>query len=150
MKLIAKKPCSFGGEKFFSGDAIPTAYVLDPKMQEKRGVLAIVPDNAGTPNPAGPESGNPLAGEPEKKTIDIIPLVIQVEEGNLPLEVTAAGLQDVVNVLTGKAADVEALIGEMNDSDALILLHMLDSRKTIKVAAEERAKALNVEEESEQ
>ena len=39
MKLIAKKPCSFGGKRFYIGDEIPAALVLDPVRQEKLGVL---------------------------------------------------------------------------------------------------------------
>ena len=34
----------------------------------------------------------------------------------------------------------------MEDGDALILVHIVDSRKAVKAAAEERAKALNSEE----
>ena len=41
MKLIAKKPCSFGGQKFYIGDEIPTNLVADVRMQEKMGVITI-------------------------------------------------------------------------------------------------------------
>ena len=42
MKLIAKKPCSFGGKAFFINDEIPVNAVLNPKQQEELGVLSIV------------------------------------------------------------------------------------------------------------
>lgn len=42
MRLIAKKPCSFGGRTFYIGEEIPTEFVLNPKAQEKLGVIAIV------------------------------------------------------------------------------------------------------------
>lgn len=42
MKLIARKPCSFGGKKYFIGDEIPSEEVIQPKTQEKLGVLAIL------------------------------------------------------------------------------------------------------------
>lgn len=45
MKLIAKKPCSFGGEKFYIGDGIPEGMVADPAVQEKRGILTIIKEN---------------------------------------------------------------------------------------------------------
>ena len=45
MKLIAKKPCSFGGEKFYIGDGIPAGLVADPAVQEKRGILTIIKEN---------------------------------------------------------------------------------------------------------
>ena len=48
MKLFAKKPCSFCGKKFFIGDEVPLNYVLDPKAQEKMGVLVVVEGNSET------------------------------------------------------------------------------------------------------
>lgn len=52
MKLIANKPCSFCGLKFYIGDEIPAKFVADAKLQEKLGVLTIVNDN-GTEAPPG-------------------------------------------------------------------------------------------------
>ena len=45
MRLIANKPCSFGGEKFYIGDEIPAGMVADPAVQEKRGILTILKEN---------------------------------------------------------------------------------------------------------
>lgn len=47
MRLIAKKPCSFGGRKFYIGDEIPETLVADAKLQEKMGVITIVNDGIG-------------------------------------------------------------------------------------------------------
>ena len=41
MRLIAKKPCSFNGQTFYIGDEIPSEFVINPKAQEKLGVIAI-------------------------------------------------------------------------------------------------------------
>ncbi len=49
MRLIANKPCSFGGQKFYIGDEIPENFVVDAKSQEKMGVITIVNDNMGEP-----------------------------------------------------------------------------------------------------
>ena len=141
MKLIARKPCSFGGEKFYIGDQIPTEKVMNPRAQEKLGVLAIVADDAA-PAPA-PET---VIKETVIKEVETMTVVIKAKEGDLPLELTRDGLQAVVDVLTDKPADAEAIIEKMEDCDALILLHIVDSRKSIKAAAEERAKALIPEE----
>lgn len=46
MRLIANKPCSFGGERFYIGDEIPEGMVADPAVQEKRGILTILKDGA--------------------------------------------------------------------------------------------------------
>lgn len=47
MRLIAKKPCSFGGRQFYIDDEIPESLVADAKLQEKYGVVSIVNDNEG-------------------------------------------------------------------------------------------------------
>ena len=126
MKLIAKWPCSFGGKQFFIGDEIPAELVIDPKCQEKRGVLVCTDDQ-----------GQPV--QTEKQTVTI---KVPVDEGELELEVTESGLQHVFAVLTAKANEVEPIINQMEDVDALILLNMADSRKAIKAAAAARAKAI--------
>ena len=131
MKLIARKPCSFDGKKFYIGDEVPGSLVLNPAEQEKMGVLAIVND--------GQASEADLSPAPA----DTVGLDIAADEGILHLEVTTEGLQDVVNVLAGKSADASEVIESMSDNDALILLHMCDSRKAVKAAAEARAKELN-------
>lgn len=41
MKLIAKKPCSFGGRQFYIGDEIPEELVADVRTQEHYGMIAI-------------------------------------------------------------------------------------------------------------
>lgn len=135
MKLIAKKPCGFGGKKFYIGDEIPAEYVLNPKAQEKLGNLVIVNDEAVDPAPADPVP-----------PVEAMEVIIHAEEGDLSLNLTKDGLQAVVDVITSKAADAKPIIDQMTDGDALILLHIADNRKEIKTAAENRAKALNPEE----
>lgn len=135
MKLIAKKPCSFGGEKFYIGDEIPADRVLNPRDQEKLGTLSIVP-------------GDGKVSAPTAESASGISVLIHAEEGDMPLDLTAEGLQSVVDVLTGNAKDADPVIEQMTDGDALILLHLCDGRKSVKAAAENRAKALN-EQESE-
>ena len=66
MKLIAKKPCSFGGQKFYIGDEIPTNLVADVRMQEKMGVITIVNDTEGVP---GGESGTLFTLEQAEKMV---------------------------------------------------------------------------------
>lgn len=127
MKLIAKKPCSFGGKRFYIGDEIPVELVHDPKTQEKYGNLSIVKGNADSPG----------------ESTSSISLVIPGMDGGLNLELSPEGLQTVVNVLTGTADDAKPIIEQMTDGDALILLHATDNRKAVKNAAEDRAKALS-------
>lgn len=138
MKLIARKPCSFAGKKFFIGDEVPTEFVLDPKAQEKLGILAIVHDDAGVAPSVEPQVTN--------TEVDTMSVVVHAKDGDFSITLTKEGLQDVVDVLTGKPTDAEAVIGKMTDGDALVLVHAADSRKAVKEAAAARAQALNPEE----
>ena len=49
MRLIANKPCSFGGRQFYIGDEIPVNLVADAKAQEKLGVITIANDMERVP-----------------------------------------------------------------------------------------------------
>ena len=142
MKLIAKKPCSFGGKKFYIGDEIPTELVLDPRAQEKMGVLAIFDDEIDCDTADKPCDQQPIVISDPTLTI-----CVHVDGNDMELEPTDGGLQDIFNVLIGPADAAGAIIKEMEDEDALILLHMADSRKSVKAAAEARAKALQAEQE---
>lgn len=142
MKLIARKPCSFGGEKFYIGDEIPVEYVANPETQEKMEVLVIVDDTEG--------GGEPAAVQPIVISDPTLTICVHVNGEDMELEPTDGGIQDIFNVLIGTAPAAEAIIGEMTDEDALILLHMADSRKSVKAAAEARAKVLAQESAGEQ
>lgn len=50
MRLVANKPCSFGGRQFFIGDVIPDDLIVDTKAQEKLGVITIVNDSNVVPD----------------------------------------------------------------------------------------------------
>ncbi len=139
MKLIAQKPCSFGGKKFYIDDEIPAELVLSPEEQKKMGVLAIVEDETVT--------DEPKTGEVK---VDKVTITVHGEAGDAPLNLTMDGLQSVFDVLTAKAADAEPIVQKMTDPDALVLLNLSDSRKSIKAAAEARVQALDVESEGEQ
>lgn len=127
MKLIAKKPCSFGGKKFFIGEEIPAEIVLDPHAQEKMGVLAMVDEEEAAPGAV---------------------ILIHAEEGDVEFRPTPEGLQAIFDVLTGKPDEAKAIIEGMTDGEALILLHMADSRKAVKAAAEARGKAISEDPEN--
>lgn len=128
MKLIARQPCSFGGKQFFIGNEIPAEYVLNPQAQENLGILAIVQD---APAPvievAAPKN----------------PIAIRCEKGDILVEPTDEGMQAVFDALTSNVEDAKAIVEQMTDGDALMLLNNTDSRKSIKDATSARAKELN-------
>ncbi len=66
MRLIAKKPCCFGGRKFYIGDEIPENLVIDTKLQEKYGVITIVNDSEGE---SGAQSSSLFTQEQVEKMI---------------------------------------------------------------------------------
>ena len=133
MKLFAKRPCNFSGQNFFIGDEIPAEFVLNPEAQEKMGVLVI-----GT--------GAPETADLPKEEPSTIAIMIPAGEGDVRLDISPAAIQDVFRVLIGNATNAEEIIAQMTEGQALLLLNLSDNRKTIKAAAEARAKELNPEE----
>lgn len=133
MKLIAKKPCSFGGERFYIGDEIPVALVMEPKTQEKYGNLVILEGDAVTPAPTV---------TPIVVSDPVLTICVRVGDEELNLEPTDDGLQDIFSVLIGEPAAAIDTINKMTDNDALILVHLADRRATVKKAAKARAEEL--------
>lgn len=143
MKLIAKKPCSFEGHKFFIGDEIPTEFVANPKALEKMGVIAI----AGNADPI------PFTDPQEYVTPEIMEIkfeiLIHAEEGDLPLQVTNEELNvftDILQIPVSKAEDkqkISEMIQNIVSEDLLIMLDALDGRKFVKDEAQARAQAIS-------
>lgn len=133
MKLIAKKPCSFGGERFYIGDEIPLELVQEPKTQEKYGVLAIVEGDAVTPAPTV---------SPIVVSDPVLTICVRIGDDEMELEPTDDGLQDIFTALIGEPAAAINTVNQMTDNDALILLHLAERRTTIKKAAKARAEKL--------
>lgn len=88
MKLIAKKPCSFGGQKFYIGDEIPAGLVADAKLQEGYGVITIMNDSEGG---LGAQPGPLFTQEQVEKMISEA-----VEEAEKKREEQVAELQEYV------------------------------------------------------
>lgn len=135
MKLIARKPCSYQGKKFYIGDEIPPEYVLNPKAQEEMGKLAIVSDGAELSETISEDD----APELNPATVEI---TVQAEEGEVALDIPVGEFQTLFDILSTTAEQGVELVPQLTSGDALILLHVVDSRKTIKAAAEARGKAL--------
>ena len=66
MRLIASKPCGFGGRQFYIGDEIPADLVADARTQEKMGVITIVND---TERVSAGESGTFFTQEQVEKMV---------------------------------------------------------------------------------
>lgn len=66
MRLIAKRPCSFGGQQFYIGDEIPAGLVADANRQEGYGVITIMNDSEGG---SGTQSSSLFTQEQVEKMI---------------------------------------------------------------------------------
>lgn len=144
MGLIARKPCNFGGKKFFIGDKIPDALVVNPALQEKLGIIAIVKSD-------DEEASNAetilYTQEQVKSKQSIIPITVKGESSDedeqlIEIFATVEEVQQVFTIMQMNADDGIKAIAEVKTENVLILLHASDSRKTIKDAAKKQANNL--------
>lgn len=134
MDYLALKPCRFSGQSFRIGESVPEE-MIHPGAAKNLLKMGVIAAQGTAMQTVSPNTSSSLP--------DTITVVIHALEGDMPLEVTRDGIQAVFDVLTSKVGEAEAIIREMTDGDALILLHISDNRKSIKEAAEGRAKELN-------
>ena len=127
MTYVALKPCRVGGHAFRIGETVPKELIAPgaEKNLLKMGILA-----ATEPVPSA-------ADVPEALNIRV-----PVEEGELPLTITKEGLEAAVLAVTSSADDAKRVAAGMADRDALILLDLLDPRKSVQEAAKARAQEL--------
>ena len=189
MRLIAKKPCSYGGKKFFIGDEIPAKLVVNIEREEKLGVISAANDEAGVPGQSGAiysqeqvdemiadAVANAGKGFTQEQVDEMIADAVanagkgftqeQVDEmiadavaelepfnsDNAGFTVTVKGEGDNVTAVSCSAEDVQSVVDvlQMNAEDGakavasvksdsvLILLHALDTRATVKKAAQKQ------------
>lgn len=169
MRLIAKKPCSYGGKKFFIGDEIPAELVVNIEREEKLGVISAANDEAGVPGQSGAiysqeqvdemiadAVANADKGFTQEQVDEMIAdAVAELEpfnSDNAGFTVTVKGEGDNVTAVSCSAEDVQSVVDvlQMNAEDGakavasvksdsvLILLHALDTRATVKKAAQKQ------------
>lgn len=163
MRLIAKKPCSFGGRQFYVSDEIPENLVADAKRQEEYGVITIVNDSEGG---SDAQSGSLFTQEQVEKMIaeaveeaEMRAYVAEMKEtepgaydGAIPISVkgesdeqqtavpaTPEEIQQVFSIIQMNATEGAEAIAGVKSENVLILLHAADTRKTIKDAAKKQA-----------
>ena len=149
MRLIAKKPCSYGGRKFFIGDEIPAELVVNIEREEKLGVISIANDEAGVPEQSGTlysqeqvdEMIQSAVAELEPFDSDNAGFTVTVKgEGDnvTAVSCSAEDIQSVVDVLQMNADDGAKAVANVQSDSVLILLHALDTRATVKKAAQKQ------------
>ncbi len=169
MRLIAKKPCSYGGKKFFIGDEIPAELVVNIEREEKLGVISAANDEAGVPEQSGAlysqEQVDKMIADAvanadkdftqeqvdemiqsavaELKPFDSdnagFTVAVKGEGGNVTaVSCSAEDVQSVVDVLQMNAEDGAKAVASVKSDSVLILLHALDTRATVKKAAQKQ------------
>lgn len=129
MTYTALKPCRVGGHAFRIGETVPKELIAPgaEKNLLKMGILAATEPAPGAADADVPEALN---------------IRVPVEEGELPLTITKEGLEAAVLAVTSSADDAKRVAAGMADRDALILLDLLDPRKSVQEAAKARAQEL--------
>lgn len=131
---IALKPCRISGENYLINDEV------DVSKLSAREIAALVKMKkiAGSSDaPVLP--GTPADGEPEEKLFEV-PVINKDEVFNI--NITGAQLAEVVAIIQQTAEEAVKAVKEVADEAPLILIHRLDSRKTVQEAAQKRAEEL--------
>ena len=134
MKLVANKPCNLNGKKYFIGEEVPVEEVVDYASLVKMGLLSVIHDAVPEDNL---EECVAMVGE--------VSFSIPIVKGNetIDLDVTEPQMQDAVKTMQMSAdAAVAHIRGDIEDDTTLIIINALDSRATVKKAAESKAKNL--------
>ncbi len=140
MKLVANKPCNLNGKKYFIGEEVPVEEVVDYASLVKMGLLSVIHDAVPEDNL---EECVAMVGE--------VSFSIPIVKGNetIDLDVTEPQMQDAVKTMQMSAdAAVAHIRGDIEDDTTLIIINALDSRATVKKAAESKAQNLIEQEES--
>ena len=140
MKLIALKPCKFGGKNFKIGEDIPEKLVMNPKAQAKMGVISV----------SDGESVSPEELQECTAQVGIVKFEVPVhaEEGDLVLQVTNEELTVFTDILqigvktTEDKQKISDIVQNIESMDLLIMLDALDGRKHVAEEAKARAEVL--------
>ena len=128
MKLVANKPCNLNGKKYFIGEEVPVEEVVDYASLVKMGLLSVIHDAVPEDNL---EECVAMVGE--------VSFTVPIVKGHetIDLDVTEPQMQDAVKTMQMSAdAAVAHIRGNIEDDTTLIIINALDSRATVKKAAE--------------
>lgn len=124
---IALKPCQIAGKKYIIDDPVDVSMLTEQEIASLCKKRLIVK--------AGVEETTPPVPE-------LIVIPVTTEDGTIDVSVTVEQLLAVIALLQLTAEDAEKAIKDVNDDTQLVLIHRLDSRKTVQKAAKGRAEAL--------
>lgn len=138
-EFVCKKPITLSGRSFTYGELIPDGYVLPERA------LALLRSNyiaAIEPGALAAEAITPILPFQSDNGENLITIPIMAKEGILEATMSSQSVITVLTILQENTEEATKKISEMEEMDALILVHAVDSRKGIQKAAEERAAQL--------
>lgn len=138
MSYLCRKGLNISGTSYNPGDIIPDGVILPHRVRtlEAVGMISEVGENTEAPV----VNSQPVVSTPELSTITI---PIKGENGEISLEVTPEEVQEVFALLQMTANEGITAVGKVESDNVLILIHKIDTRKTMQNAAKERADILS-------
>lgn len=127
MPYIALKPCEFGGKKYVVNDIIPDEVIAKPKKLVETKVIA--PQKGEVTEPVG--------------TSDKFNFPLLSDGSIMSVEISVESLSTALLILQKNADDAVQAISECDDTDTMLAVYSLDSRKSVKNAADKRTSELN-------
>lgn len=130
MLYICKKLCAFNGKEYLPGDMIPDSEILPfrAKAMISNGYIA--------------SAEAAIVTEVPSKPIATIIVPLKVEDGIIEADMDQRNLVHAIEIMQENADEAVNLIKEETELDVLLVLSILDSRKTVNKAADARAKEL--------
>lgn len=131
---IALKPCRVSGTKYLINDVVDVSKLSEREIAAlvKMKKIAGTSDNSGAPVVPG-------NGESAEALFEV-PVINKDEVFNI--EITGAQLAEVVAIIQKAAEEAVKAVKEVTAEAPLILIHRLDTRKSVQEAAQKRAEEL--------
>lgn len=126
--FIALKPCTIAGEKYLIDDEVDISKLSDEEVAFLCKKHFIIETKEGAGN------------APDAPAMLDVPVIN--EDETLSVAMTGEKLCEVIGLLQKTADAAIEAIKDITDDGQLVLLHRLDSRKTVRAAAKERHEAL--------
>lgn len=134
MRLTAKRPCSFGGRRFYIGEEIPDRLVLDTSAQEKMGAIMIAAEKNVS------EAVSAVEKLRTEQTSFSVP--IRRKNDSMTLHINEEQLCRAVEVMQMSVGEAKEAVRDIEYEPVLILLHACDGRRAVKEAVKAAAARL--------
>ena len=138
MSYICRKTLTISGVLYNPGDIIEDGVILPDRIRSLKtiGMISEMGDYSDIP------AAKPLV-VPVSEDTNTIDISVKVEKGNIELPMTAEEIKKVFSVLQMNNTDSVNSIKDIESENVLILIHAIDSRKSVQNAAKERAGIIN-------